>query len=113
MAKKTQFMQWIDRQLEQDPEFNRQVQEVLNEMRIEQDLAALRTEREVSQAALARRLGVSQQAIAKIESGRVKNLELKTLVRYAAALGAGIKVEIVKNARPNKVVSLKTARAKA
>ncbi len=56
---------------------------------------------------------MSQQAIAKIESGRVKNLELKTLVRYAAALGAGIKVEIVKNARPNKVVSLKTARAKA
>jgi transcriptional regulator with XRE-family HTH domain len=50
----------------------------------------------VSERQLARRLGVSQPAIAKIEAGRVKNLELRTLVRFAAALGARIRIAIEK-----------------
>ena len=89
-------MNWIDEQLARDPELRQQVEEMLNEMRIEQDLVALREERGLSQSQLAGILGVSQPAIAKIESGRVKNLELKTLVRYAAALGGRVKIEIEK-----------------
>ncbi len=52
--------------------------------------------REISQSQLARMLGVKQPAIAKLEFGRVKNLELKTLVRYAAALGARVRIAIQK-----------------
>jgi hypothetical protein len=37
---------------------------------------------------------VSQPYIAKLESGRVKNLELRTLVRYAAALGGRVRITI-------------------
>jgi DNA-binding XRE family transcriptional regulator len=51
-----------------------------SEMEIEQGLVALREERGVSQTALARMIGVSQPAIAKLESGRTRNVELKTLV---------------------------------
>lgn len=46
----------------------RQVDALLTEMRIEQALAALRAQRGVSQRQLARRLGVSQPVIAKIEA---------------------------------------------
>ena len=41
-------------------------------------------------------LGVSQPAIGNIESGKVKNLQLRTLVRLATALDGRVKIEIVK-----------------
>ncbi len=63
-------------------------------MRIEQDLAALRETLRASQAELARHLGVTQPYIAKLESGKVKNLELRTLIRYATALGGRVKIQI-------------------
>ncbi len=112
-TKKTSFMQWIDGQLERDPQLRRRVEETLNEMRIEQDLAGLREKRGLSQTQLAKVVGVSQPAIAKIESGKVKNLQLKTLVKYAAALGGSVKVEIRKNRRDRpkaKAVAIKTKR---
>ena len=87
-------MNWIEEQLDQDARLRQQVEEMLNEMRIEQDLLALRHRRGVSQRQLAKTLGVSQPAIAKIESGKVKNLELRTLVRYATALGGSVKIEV-------------------
>ena len=93
---KTPFMQWIDRQLDRDPLFRRHVEETLNKMRLDQDLATLRAARRLSQSRLASMLGVSQPAIAKIESGKVKNLQLRTLVRLATALGGRVKIEIVK-----------------
>src|SRR5438876_181756 len=68
-AGKSEFMQWLDEQLEQYPEFRKRVDEALNEMRIEQDLAALREARGISQTDLAKRIGVSQPAIARLESG--------------------------------------------
>src|SRR3972149_430257 len=83
---KTPFMQWIDRQLDRDPLFRRHVE----------DLATLRAARRLSQSQLASMLGVSQPAIAKIESGKVKNLQLRTLVRLATALGGRGEIEIVK-----------------
>ena len=48
------------------------VEEMLAEVRVEQRVVALRTERGISQGELARILGVSQPAAAKPESGRVK-----------------------------------------
>ncbi len=92
-------MRWAAGQLARDPGLAREVEARLAEMRIEQDLAALREARGISQSQLARMLGVTQPAIAKIESGRAKNLELRTLVRYAAALGARVHIAI-ENGRP-------------
>jgi len=87
-------MNWIDKQLAQDSRLRQQVAEMLNEMRIEEDLLALRQRKGWSQRQLAKTLGISQPAIAKIESGKVKNLELRTLVRYAIALGGSVKIEV-------------------
>lgn len=107
-GKKSPLMEWIDEQLDRDPRFRRKVEEQLNELEIEQDLVALREARGLSQAQLARMLGVSQPAIAKIESGRAKNLQLRTLVRIVAALGGQIKIVITKSRQQaSKVVALR------
>ena len=86
--------EWLDTELNRDAEFRRRVEETLDHMRIEQDLVRLRERRHVSQRQLARILGVSQPAVAKVESGNVKNIEIKTLVRYAVALGGRVRIAI-------------------
>jgi predicted XRE-type DNA-binding protein len=93
-------MRWADQQLAHDTHLARQVESLLNAMRLEQDLVALRKARGLSQGQLAKLLRVSQPRIAKIESGAVRNLELKTLVRYAAALGARVRIELSNGRAP-------------
>jgi len=87
-------MSWIEGELRRDAKLRQAVEEILSEMRIEQDLVALRQRKGVSQSQLAKKLHVSQPAIAKIESGKARNLELRTLVRYAAALGGSVRIEV-------------------
>jgi transcriptional regulator with XRE-family HTH domain len=88
------FTEWFDEYLHADPHFAQRVEEALQEMRIEQDLVALREAKGISQKQLAQTLGVSQPAIAKLESGKAKNLELRTLIRTAFALGASVDIQI-------------------
>jgi DNA-binding XRE family transcriptional regulator len=90
----TSFMGWIDEQLDRDPKLRQEVDEALNAMRLEQDLIALREQCGLSQSQLAKLVGVSQPAIAKIESGKIKNLQLKTLLRTAKAMGATVKIQL-------------------
>ncbi|MBI3003146.1 MAG: XRE family transcriptional regulator [candidate division NC10 bacterium] len=97
-------MRWAADRLARDPGFARDVEARLAELRIEQELAALRKARGLSQHQLAQRLRVSQPAIAKIEAGRVKNLELRTVVRFAAALGARVRFAIEKGRRRARAV---------
>ena len=90
--KRTEFMEWMDAKLAADPELARAVEERLAEMRIEQELVALREREGLSQKELATRIGASQPYVAKLESGKVKNLGLKTLAKYAAATGTRLTV---------------------
>ena len=100
MTKKTAVMEWIDDRLKVDPRLAREVDEILCEMRLEQDLAALREKRKLTQRQVAKLLGTSQPYVAKLESGRVKNLGVGTLVKYAQALGATVSVQIKPHAYP-------------
>ncbi len=92
--KKTAFMQWIDGQLEADPRLAREVDELVNEMKLEQELVALREKRGLSQRQLAKLLGTSQPYVAKLESGRIKNVGVRTLVKCARALGGSVMIKI-------------------
>ena len=94
--KKDTFEEWFDTQLAADPDFNRQVEEALQAMKLEQDLVELREARGISQQQLARTLGVSQPAVAKLESGKWKNLKLQTLIRTVHALGRKVRIQIMK-----------------
>jgi transcriptional regulator with XRE-family HTH domain len=94
VGKKTPAMDWIDSRLKADPHLAREVDVILGEMRLEQDLSALREKRKLTQRQVAMLLGTSQPYVAKIESGRVKNLGVGTLVKYARALGGTVSGQI-------------------
>src|SRR6266508_3305387 len=89
---KTELRDWMDGQYRKTPRLKARVEALVEEMSIEQDLIALREERGLSQRALAALVGVQQPVIARVESGKARNLELKTVVRIAAALGARVKI---------------------
>ena len=86
--------EWLDKVIHQSPAFQAQVEEELAAINVAQDLVAVRELRGLSQAQLADRLGITQSAIAQLESAQPKNVELRTLVRVAAALGAHVEVSI-------------------
>ena len=92
------FRVWLEEEYRHDPGMEARVDALVAEMALEQDLVALRESAGVSQRALAKRLGVSQPAIAKLESGKVKNVGVVTLARYAAALGGRVRIEITRPA---------------
>ena len=89
---KTELRKWMDEQYRKSPGLKKRVETLVEQMSIEQDLIALREERGLSQRALAALVGVTQPVIARIESGKAKNLELKTVVRIATALGARVQI---------------------
>jgi transcriptional regulator with XRE-family HTH domain len=87
-------MKWVDDELEADPRLARAIEDLLVEMKLEQQIVALRERRGLTQRQLAKLLGTSQPYVAKLESGRVKNLGVKTLVKCARALGASVSIRM-------------------
>jgi transcriptional regulator with XRE-family HTH domain len=73
----------------------REVEDELAQILIEQKITTLRKRRGLTQAALAKRTGVSQPMIAQIESGKLNNLTLRTLARTVRALDASLEIELV------------------
>ena len=101
--------EWLDGLIHQSPAFQAQVEEELAAINVAQDLVALRESRGLSQGQLADRLGITQSAIAQLESAQPKNVELRTLVRVATALGAHVNVSI----RPRLQAERKSRRRRA
>lgn len=102
----TSVKEWLDSELARDPQFRREVEETLMGLRIEQDLAALRELRGVTQAELARSIGVTQPVIARLESGKAQNIGIRTLVRIATALGGQVHLTIKADVRPRRPIVL-------
>lgn len=75
-----------------------------NELMLEQQLADLRRKRGISQARLAKIIGVSQPVIARIESGGVRNLTVGTIARTASALGGHVEIRIKPNRQTTRKV---------
>ncbi|MPZ84358.1 MAG: helix-turn-helix domain-containing protein [Actinophytocola sp.] len=55
-------------------------------------LAQLRQELDLSQAEIAKRMGISQPRVSQLESGDVGQMEVDTLSRYILALGGRLKL---------------------
>ena len=75
-----------------DAKFRKGYEEELEKLRIVDALIRLRERRDLTQAQLARRIGVSQPFIAKLESGETHNFSLETLVKLAVALDSELEV---------------------
>jgi transcriptional regulator with XRE-family HTH domain len=82
----------LDRELRKDPEHETALQELAPYEEIARQLVAFRMEHGLSQAELARRCGVSQPAIARLERGEHEP-RLATLRRVAHALEADLVLE--------------------
>ena len=93
-------MEWIDGQLKADPRLESEVDELVSQMKLDQELTALREKRGLSQRELAKLLGASQPYVAKLESGRIKNLGVNTIVKYARALGGSVTITVAPRKRP-------------
>lgn len=77
-----------------DPEFRRAYEELEPEFELVRQLIDLRIKRGMSQTELARRVGVKQPSIARLE-GRGKTTNLNFLGRVAKALDARLEVRLV------------------
>lgn len=77
-----------------DPEFRKEYEEAGAELAIVETLIRARNRARLSQAELARRIGTTQSAIARLESGSISP-SLSTLRRYAAATGTQLHMELV------------------
>lgn len=65
-----------------------------------------RTDRGLTQAQVAERIGTTQSAVARMESGRGKHSpSLATLSRYAEALGCRLEVRLVRKRRGTRNVT--------
>ncbi|MEP6602168.1 MAG: helix-turn-helix transcriptional regulator, partial [Nitrospirota bacterium] len=93
-GKKSSFEGWLERALARNPALAARVAKRLAEMRIEQDLIALRERRGLTQAQLGKLIGISQPAVAKMEA-EGGNLELRTLARAAEALHARLEIRLI------------------
>ena len=88
------IMDWLNESLRKDPAVRRRVEEMTEKILVRQDLIALRRARGLTQKQLAERMGVSQPVVAELESSAPRNIELRTLVRAAAALGATLRISL-------------------
>jgi predicted transcriptional regulator len=79
-----------------DPDFKTEYDALEEEFTIAQEVIALRLEAHMTQKQLAERVGTSQPAIARLESGNYKNLSLAFLRRVARALGSVPEVHLKK-----------------
>ena len=80
------------------PGFRRGYEEELEKLRLVDALIGLRERQGLTQAALAKRLGVSQPFIAKLERADTHNFTLDTLVKVISALNG----ELVIHVRPKR-----------
>ena len=76
-----------------DPEVKREFDALEQEFTISSELIRARARAGLSQAELAQRMGTSQSAIARLESGRTLP-SAKTLIRFAEATGSKVELRL-------------------
>jgi DNA-binding XRE family transcriptional regulator len=80
---------------ERSPEIQREYERLTPRYNTIRALVAARIEAEISQAELARRMGVSRAVVSRLESGE-HDPKLDTLVKAAGAIGCEVDVRFVK-----------------
>jgi len=84
----------LKKRLMANPEFEREYAAADAEFAVIEALVRARTAADLSQAELARRIGTTQSAIARLEGGGVSP-SLSTLRKYAEATGTRLEINLV------------------
>jgi len=90
----TDVIEIIRHRLAANPELAKQVEDERNKLAISAKLRMARETAGISQKELGRRIGTTQSAIARIESGEYERLTVNTLIKVRSALGKGLGIEI-------------------
>jgi DNA-binding XRE family transcriptional regulator len=77
----------------QDPDFRKEYESLQPEFKLARVLIEARAKSGLSQREVAERMGTSQPAVARLESGHKPSL--KTLERYAEAVGMKVEIHLV------------------
>ena len=85
------FEAWKRKQLK-SPEFKKAYDALEDEFALIEELLKARTRAKLTQAQLARRMGTSQSAVARLESG--KSPSLASLRKYAKATGSKVEIRL-------------------
>jgi DNA-binding XRE family transcriptional regulator len=87
MSKLSRYDNFLKRQLK-NPKVRREYNALEGEFALAKEIIELRLKSNLTQRQLAKQMGTSQPAIARIESGTYHNVSLSFLRRIAKALGA-------------------------
>ena len=71
-----------------DPSFSEEYSNLEDEFALAEEIVTLRTEMNMTQKELASRVGTSQPAIARLESGKYTNVSMRFIRKVAQALNA-------------------------
>ena len=85
----------LKRKMLADPAARREYDRLGPEFEISSELIAARKRAKLSQEDLAERMGTSQSAIARLESGRNMPM-METIRRYAEATGSRVRLSLVR-----------------
>ena len=85
--------EYHEQQMRDNPEYNAAYEALEQEFTIANALIQARSEAGMTQKDVAEKLGVSQPAVARMESG--KNISIKAIARYAKAVGRPINLSIL------------------
>jgi predicted transcriptional regulator len=77
----------------QDPEFRKEYEALAPEFALARELIGARAVAGLSQEDVAERMGTSQPAVARLESGHKPSI--KSLERYAKAVGKKVEIHLV------------------
>ncbi|MEI7529521.1 MAG: helix-turn-helix domain-containing protein [Elusimicrobiota bacterium] len=82
------------------PEFRKAFEYESAIVALAQKIAELRDAQHLKQAELAAKLGVTQQFVSQLETGRSRNLSLQTLIKIAVSLGRDVQITFPKSTHP-------------
>ena len=95
MSELTNFDDILNEELK-DPEFKKEYDLLEEEFVLAKEILQLRKEQNLTQKELAKKVGTSQPAIARVESGNYKNISLSFLRKLAKVLGAKPEIHLKK-----------------
>jgi predicted transcriptional regulator len=84
----------LKKRLMNDPEFQKEYEEADAEFALVEALLRARTKAKMSQADVAKRIGTTQSAIARLEGGKVSP-SISTMRRYAEATGSKLQINLI------------------
>ena len=86
-----------------NPEVKAEFDQLADEFSLLEEFLKARAAQGLTQAQVAKTIGTTQSAVARLESGRGKHSpSLATLSKYADALGCKLEVRLIRRSRPVK-----------